>query len=78
MNEDFQLKRRTVRCPNCSSTKTVPIWYGGVHPDELIDPYMYKKIASGDFYNGPLDFDEKGDVIINPAIRHCNVCNSDY
>lgn len=77
-SESSKSKRRTVRCPKCSSTKTVPIWYGGIFPDELMDPYMCKKIESGDFHNEGLDFDDKGEVIHNPAIRHCNVCSHNY
>lgn len=71
-------KRRTARCPKCKSTKTVPIWYGGILPDPDADPYMAKKAELKQFYQAELDFNKDGEVVHKPAIRHCTNCRHNY
>lgn len=73
-----QQRRRTVRCPKCELTKTVPIWYGGILPDLDFEPHMAKKVELKQFYQAELDFDKDGEVIDSPAIRHCNKCEHNY
>lgn len=61
-------KRRSIRCPNCSSTNTVKILYGMID----LDDDLQKKLESGKVVLGGccVGFDD--------PTRHCNECNFDY